>query len=308
MSQTARRTIVFADLRGSTGLFESLGNVVAARQVTMLVATLSAVVSQQGGRVVKTLGDGLMAVFDHPEPALAAADTMHAALGRLALRQPGLRRLALQIAMSHGEVVELAGDCLGDGVNVAARLLERAGDDETLATAELVEQLEPDSRERFRALPRMQLRGRQEPVAVLRLAAERFGDTAITAAFEPSQPAPLPGLRLRLSTGRSALDLGPADLPITLGRSNEATLPLASTRVSRTHARIEWLGGAFELVDLSANGSFVRFTPPGSPPGEMLALRRGHCTLHGSGILTLGGPPGAAGTAAVAFVVQRDGD
>jgi adenylate cyclase len=41
----------------------------------------------------------------------------------------------LQVALAHGEVVEMSGDCFGDAVNVAARLLDHAGDNETLITA-----------------------------------------------------------------------------------------------------------------------------------------------------------------------------
>jgi len=54
--------------------------------------------------------------------------------------------------------------------------------------------------------------------------------------------------------------------------------------VSRSHARIDWHGGAFQLTDLSYNGTYVRF----SNDSEIVALRRGTCTLHGSGLIGLG--------------------
>ena len=88
----------------------------------------------------------------------------------------------------------MSGDVFGDAVNVAARLLDHAGDNETLATASVVEQLGEWERSRFRSLDKMQLRGRVEPVHVhLQEAVRRFGDTAATAYGDMLHP----GLRAR---------------------------------------------------------------------------------------------------------------
>ena len=64
-TEIAERTVLFADLRGSTALFERLGNAEATSVITHTVNTLGASVGQRGGQVVKTLGDGLMVVFEH---------------------------------------------------------------------------------------------------------------------------------------------------------------------------------------------------------------------------------------------------
>ena len=74
------------------------------------------------------------------------------------------------------------------------------------------------------------------------------------------------------------------ELPVHLGRAREAEFPVADPRVSRLHARIDWDNQAFVLVDLSSNGTCVRFQ---SAPGE-LTLRRSECVLHGSGEIVLG--------------------
>jgi class 3 adenylate cyclase len=63
MPRILERTVLFADLRGSTGLFERLGNAAASTLVTGAVGLLGECVERGGGHVVKTLGDGLMAVF-----------------------------------------------------------------------------------------------------------------------------------------------------------------------------------------------------------------------------------------------------
>ena len=83
MTQVLERTVLFADLRGSTGMYESLGNTDATAVVTRSVSLLASVVQAHGGQVVKTLGDGLMAVFDAPDASVAAADEMHDAMTRI---------------------------------------------------------------------------------------------------------------------------------------------------------------------------------------------------------------------------------
>ena len=166
MTQIAERTVVFADLRGSTALFETLGNAEATSVVTHCVNALVGPVTDHGGRVIKTLGDGLMAVFITPAAAAAAAAVMHDVLDAIVSRgsergaSSGLRALRLQVALARGEVVEMAGDCYGDAVNVAARLLDHAGDNETLLTHEVLRGLPLEQRARYRSLDRLVLRGR----------------------------------------------------------------------------------------------------------------------------------------------------
>lgn len=284
MTQILQRTVLFADLRGSTALYETLGNAEATTVVTRSVSLIAQIVSTSGGVVVKTLGDGLMAVFSDSNAAVAAADEMHESLDRIVppSGQRNMPVLKLQVGLAHGEVVEMSGDCFGDAVNVAARLLDHAGDNETLATASVVAGLDDDTRERFRSLDKVQLRGRVEPVHVYLLEGRRFGDTAATAYGELLPAAEPEGIRL-VWLDLNRVYAGPS-LPVVLGRSPQVTYCIDDSRVSRSHARIDWHGGAFQLTDLSYNGTYVRF----SNDSEIVSLRRGTCTLHGSGLIGLG--------------------
>ncbi|MEO7056930.1 MAG: adenylate/guanylate cyclase domain-containing protein [Caldimonas sp.] len=311
MTQVHERTVLFADLRGSTSMYETLGNADATAVVTQSVAILARVVETRGGQVVKTLGDGLMAVFEGPPSGVAAADDMHDAMARIGTQGDGMADsrvpavpLKLQVGLAYGEVIEMQGDVFGDAVNIAARLLDHAGDNETLATRSVVELLGEWERSRFRSLGGMQLRGRAEPVEVhLQEAVRRFGDTAATAYGDMLVPAPEPeGIRLvwldvnRIYAG--------ASLPVVLGRSPQATYIIDDNRVSRSHARVDWHGGTFQLVDLSYNGTYVRFD---NDP-EIISLRRGACTLHGSGVIGLGTPPSEPLSPCVRFEVMKFAD
>ena len=145
MPQTVTCTVLFADLRGSTSLYESLGNAEAASVVTQSVALVGRIVEHHSGRVIKTLGDGLMAVFSDthsgsPLPAarravsasLAMALATHEFRSWLAHRfaDRGLPPFAIGVGLHAGEVTlcrlgtvqskEITP--IGDTVNTAARL------------------------------------------------------------------------------------------------------------------------------------------------------------------------------------------
>ncbi len=311
MTRISDRTVLFADLRGSTGLFESLGNAEATSVVTHCVNALGTPVDGHQGHVVKTLGDGLMAVFDEPAQAVAAGIQMHDVLEAIASRagergaSSGLRALRLQVAMARGEVVEMSGDCFGDAVNVAARLLDHAGDNETLITQDVMQGLAQEMQSRFRSLDKLVLRGRVEPVQVHVLGGRRgggfdpaatlFGGDITASVAEPDG--------LRLIWGGQHRVFASEQMPVVLGRSPQSAFCVDDSRVSRSHARLDWHGGSFQLTDLSYNGTYVRFND-----GEIVSLRRGSCTLHGSGSIGLGSSPSDPASACVSFDVIRFAD
>jgi class 3 adenylate cyclase len=305
MSTIHRRAVLFADLRGSTALYESIGNARASEIVTETVDAIARRVPAAGGTLVKTLGDGLMAVFPSALSAIDAADQMHVELDRLTRKRnerpnrPAVARLQLQVCVAFGETVEVGGDYFGDAVNVAARLMDHAGDNETLVTAELLRALPAEQRSLFRSLDRVRLRGRLEPVELF-LLSRRGVDTAPT----------LVGVNLGLLPGPQAVVLswGGVErrfdgdhLPVIVGRAITADFMIDDARVSRAHCRIDVIGATLQLSDLSINGTFVRF----ASEDEVLSLRRGSCTLHGSGEVGLSGSPEDPGVAVMRFEVQQ---
>jgi adenylate cyclase len=308
MTHIRERTVLFADLRGSTGLFETLGNAEATSLVTHTVGLIAQVVDECKGRLVKTLGDGLMAVFESPNDGVQAAIRMHEMLERVVARgkiqgaSPGLRALRMQVALARGEVVEMNGDCFGDAVNVAARLLNHAGDNETLITAEVLTGLPTAKKLRFRSLDLIAIRGRAEPVHVHVLDQAIQGDVAATQFGEIQHAVEPDGIRLVWQDLDRVFDID--NMPIILGRSVQATYCITDARVSRSHARIDWHAGSFSITDLSYNGTFVRF----GSSGDVVSLKRGSCTLHGGGAIGLGSPPVDITSPIVSFEVLHFAD
>jgi class 3 adenylate cyclase len=277
-------TVVFADLVGSTSLFERLGDETASRFVTQLVGVLSEIFGQHGGRVVKVLGDGLFVVFQKEGEALAACVQVQNHLLEKQIRPGGTGApVEMQIGIDSGEVVEIEGDCFGDTVNSAARLADLAGASQILTTEHVWQAIFPVQRAALRSMGPMYLRGKAEANTVYRVEwqAGRDGDATMIGR---SMATPQREDYLELSFGDSTLRLDAKTGKVSVGRSSDAMLQVNDPRVSRLHATLEWRGGQFVLADASSFGTWVYL----GNQSEAMVLRRTECTLVGSGHIVPG--------------------
>lgn len=288
MKQTVR-TVVFADLMGSTGLFESAGNVAATQIVTDCTHTLGRHLARAGGHVVKYLGDGVLVLFDDAVAAVEAAAHMPELLQEFV--PPGAMRSALGVktGIERGAIVEHDGDCYGDAVNVAARLSDRAQAGEVLIGESVFACMPEALRVACHSLDRISIKGKAEPMRVWRIDWARTAETTLTSVlgFQDLIEGARAELRLDIDRLGQHLELHPADGPLIIGRGEGAGFAIEDLRVSRRHARVEWTGGRCVLTDFSSNGTWVRYT--GSP--SVVMLRRDSCTLYGEGEIGLGAAP-----------------
>lgn len=277
-------TVVFADIVGSTSLFERLGDEAASRFVTQLVSMLSEIFGQHQGRVVKVLGDGLFVLFQHEGAALAACIQVQNHLLEKQIR-PGDSGtpVELQIGIDSGEVVEIDGDCFGDTVNSAARLADLAGASQILTTENVWKAIFPVQRAALRSMGPMYLRGKTESSHVYRVEWQAGRDGEATMIGR-STIAPRREEVLELSFGDGKLRLDAQAGKISLGRSADAALKVNDPRVSRLHATLEWRGGQFVLADASSFGTWVYL----GNQNDAVVLRRTECCLVGNGQIVLG--------------------
>ena len=276
--------VVFADLVDSTAMFQRLGDEAATRFLGELVGMMSQVFEQQQGRVVKLLGDGVLAVFAQPGNALAACIGIQKRLLDRPMVPGGTGAPAqVQMGVESGEVVELDGDCFGDAVNSAARLADLAGAAQILTTRNVWSALVPMQRSSLRNLGPMHLRGRAEASHVYRVKwqVSREGDSTLMGLSMAADPSPL---ALRLTAGEQVAQLHPGGSKVSIGRGGDATLVLNDPRVSRMHATVEWRGGHFVLSDASSFGTWVYL----GNQGEAVVLRRTDCYLIGTGQIVAG--------------------
>ena len=287
----AEVTVVFADLTGSTGVFEVLGNAKATQLVTRLTDWIGKVCTAKNGQVVKNLGDGVLMVFTRNEDALEAVIEMQRSHTERIKTWPESTRMRLQVGMAYGEVIEQDSDFFGDAVNLASRLSDLSGPEQILGSDSVVDQLPADSQVRFRSLGAMDIRGRNEACMVYQIEwqndilTEFFTVPAGLTASPFTRTVPLAGT-LKLSWLDVETSFVSTDLPIYLGRVAEAHFVVSDPRVSRLHAKISWQAGKFHLEDVSSYGTWVRFA--GS--SAVVALRRQEAVLLVEGEIALGAP------------------
>lgn len=283
-------TVVFTDLHGSTAVFESLGNVRATERVTQITNWIGNQCEAFGGRVVKTLGDGVLALFSDGESAVKAVVDLQRQHSKLVATADVA--MPIRIGIASGEVEIVDGDCYGDAVNVAARLCDLSSPGQIWANAASLSSVNESPGVTFRILGPINIRGRAEPCTVYQIewredAASDFltmqGD--IDPVYASGQVDAL-GREIELTCLGVSKRFKSFELPVSIGRVRTVDFMVDDPRVSRTHARLEWRNGSVVLVDVSSYGSWVRFV---GANGSDLLLRRDECVLHGQGEFALGG-------------------
>lgn len=265
-------TVIFADISGSTLLCAVRGDETAYRLVSMCLTILEGEVQRFGGRVIKRVGDAILAVFEHAEPAVRAAHGM-----QLALEAPGnevhAEGVRVRVGVATGTAVLDAGDIYGDVVNVAARLTSLAGADEVFLAGETFEGLPTDMRDGIQVIDQLALRGRPDWVLVYRYLWKQEGATVSTNVRPRGYTA-----ALELTYGAEKFQLGPTRPKLTVGRDPENDISIDETVVSRRHCEVVLRGDKFLLVDRSTNGTWVL-----TDGGDVFRVTREEITLAGSG-------------------------
>jgi len=197
----ATMTVLFCDVVGSTELRTRLGDDAADVINATLTAALSAAVEDAGGTVVKTLGDGLMAVFGSTVAAAVTGGELQRCTWRIARRDPSIS-LQLRVGMSVGEVSEQDGDWHGTPAVEAARLCAAAEPGQVLA-ADVVRVLSGSRGAlRFEPIGDLTLKGLAEPLPTVSISwdpptEDDEADSALVAF-----PAALDSARRQVFVGR----------------------------------------------------------------------------------------------------------
>jgi class 3 adenylate cyclase len=135
-------TFLFTDLKGSTALYERVGDLVAYDIVRQHFGVLHDIVSAETGAVVKTIGDAVMATFSTPDRALAAALRMREAMAHINAERKN-EDLLLKIGIHEGPCLAVtlnnSQDYFGQTVNIAARVQGLASSRAIFATKPVVE-------------------------------------------------------------------------------------------------------------------------------------------------------------------------
>ena len=272
--------VMFADISGSTGLYESLGDARAHRVVAATLQIMTGAVQACGGRMIKTVGDALLCAYPSADDGARGAIAIQKALQGLQ-QVPDAGRVAVRIGFNCGPVVEAGGDVFGDSVNVAARLVHLARPQQILTTATCVEQLSPVYRTKARELQLIGVRGRDSYVPVWELP-WRPEEDQTQRVLSPVRQA-RGGSLLRFEFRGRTWELWREGDVLTMGRDESNQVRLDGHLASRDHARIIVRNGKFVLIDHSTNGTYL--LPDG---GASVAMMHEEYVLSGGGKISFG--------------------
>ena len=274
-------TIMFADIVGSTRLYEIMGDEVAEKLVTTTLKQLSGIVSKSHGVIIKTGGDDVMCSFSNVENALNAARDMHLFLAQRTAPSKDYK-IAIRIGAHTGPVIESEGDLFGDAVNLAARVAALARGGKTLVTGYTVEQLSEVTRKRCQRLTNTTVKGKELPIDIYDVVWEQTDELTRIVGNEVAN-ALQSLLTIRYDDNVIRLSAN-AVTSASVGRGQDCDLIIPSQQASREHCKIECNRGKYMFVDNSANGSYINHNQT-----EMF-FHQERVPLIGEGFISLGEP------------------
>ena len=283
MSQSRPQTILFADVAGSTRLFETKGDVEARRLTSSVLDALSIVCAQYGGRVIKTIGDEIMCTIPNALDGVLAARDMQ----RKMARDINFVRdnLAVRIGLHHGNALEENGDVYGDAVNTAARMTSLAKREQIVTTAATINGIASGAPE-TRGLGRARVSGKLLPIEIVDVVwqEDTSGMTMVQSAIRIGDAvAAHAGGKLTLRHRGALIVLDENSEPFMMGREATNNLVVEADWVSRTHAQIEYKRGHFMIADRSTNATYVCI---GQDPE--LRVHRDELHLRKTGSISMG--------------------
>jgi class 3 adenylate cyclase len=290
-------TVLFADIADSTNLYTVLGDLPGREIVAQALRLMEAIIEEAGGRVIKTLGDEIMAMFDAAPQGAQAAVTMQERISdERAMTQPPL---AIRVGMHTGLALLEDGDVYGDVVNTAARITSLAKPEQILATEDTVEALGDDWHERIHDLGPHTIRGKRGAIDLHEVVWSHADMTVMISPLRQPGDSAHRGPVLTLECGVGRCTIGGDKPRCTIGRSSRNDLVVPDHFASRLHVEVEYRFGRFILTDRSTNGTYVQ-----PENGAEVFVRRDRLTLRDKGEIGLGRSP-AASDAAIRFQIER---
>jgi adenylate cyclase len=289
--------ILFADISGSTALYDKYGNEQALLLVTRTLDILTREMALRRGTLIKTIGDEIMCIFPDGITAFEAACSMQQAIEDQ--RPGGEQPIYVRIGLHFGEVILEGGDAYGDTVNIAARVTAITRARQIMTTQAVVDMLPEKYRIQARPVMRTGFRGKAETTKVFQVSWEREDTTRTRIGMSAFRKPTGTRNELVLRYHEQVITLNEQLKSIVLGRGDDCDLMIRNILASRQHARIEYNFGKFLLIDHSVNGTYIRFSD-----NQVILLSHQQIVLHGAGTISLGQPFSESPTEVIEYIVQ----
>ena len=282
MSQSVEKlAILFADICGSTALYENLGDDLARKMIARCINTMTGKIPDYQGTLIKTIGDEIMVTFPSAEAAFHASCAMQIAVenDRALESNP----LNIRIGFNYGEVIKESGDVFGNTVNVAARVAAITRASQIMTTRMVFDALPPDLRDRMRPIMRAEFKGKQELQEIYVVIYEH-NDTEKTRFGMPAyRKFPDKHDEMMLRYRGQSLSVNKERRSVALGRGENCDIVVQNDFASRLHIHIEFRFGKFFIIDQSTNGTYVCFSD-----GKVAHITGEEISLKKNGTISLG--------------------
>lgn len=301
MGKDIELAILFADVVGSTRIYEVMGDLRARDMVLTCVEIMRSATEQNHGTVIKTIGDEIMATFPTANDALNAASRMqHDIRIHSELKVEG-QPIAIRIGGHFGPVVLENRDIFGAAVHTANRMTSQAKAGQIMVTSAMVERLAPEWKSAVRQIDVQTLKGKTSEDELFEVLWQKEDATSMLPAIALGNAVKqrvARRLRVRFQGQELLVDDNRGN--ISIGRAEENDIIVKGNLISRLHARIEFNRNKFLLIDQSTNGTFVT-----TKEGEEAFVRRDSMQLKGEGLIGFGRVPEANSTLTVKYVCEE---
>jgi len=287
---------MFADVAGSTKLYEDVGDDKARAMISHTIETMTKSTQAMRGRVIKTIGDEIMCVFvDADSTVRAAYDIQETVSNDFSFG----RALSIHIGAHFGPaILESDGDIFGDAVNVAARMAGIAKAGQIIITEDTVARLNDELKADTREFDRAPVKGKKEPMIIYEAMWAQEDVTRMAAPNLMAAAAPQ-SVKMKLRWRDKQQELTESSGVTVIGRGDQSDFVVDDKLASRMHARVEVRRGKFVVIDQSTNGTFVR-----TNDGREVYLRREELPLTGAGCFSLGSPVSAENAELIYYIVE----
>ncbi|MBF0192145.1 MAG: adenylate/guanylate cyclase domain-containing protein [Magnetococcales bacterium] len=281
MRENAKLAIMFADIAGSTKLYETIGDAKAREITSRCIELLGGITKSHGGQVVKTIGDEVMCTFPSADAAAEASVQMQEDVAAQAIRWG--TALKIRVGFHFGDVIKENNDVFGDAVNLAARMAAQAKGDQIITTGDTLEVMSPHLRMDSRMLITTTVKGKSKPIQIVELTWGEEEELTVMGGLSPAIVAPKTTPSMVVSFNDEKVILSETQSVVSFGRGSTNTFVVPDNMSSRVHSRVEYRRGKIYLVDQSTNGTYVM-----NAKGQQTFVHRDELPIEGSGVIGLG--------------------
>ncbi|MDH3273686.1 MAG: FHA domain-containing protein [Gammaproteobacteria bacterium] len=296
MAKDLEVAIVFADVVGSTQLYDKFGDTKASETVALCLDVMKDATYQFNGTVIKTIGDEVMSTFSNVADAMSAAVAMQSRIS-VDTNKDDRIPVSIRIGCHFGPVVQEQNDIFGAAVHTANRMTSQAKARQIVISGGTVDRMDPELRKQTRQIDVATVRGKIDEVALYEFLWNPEEATSMLPTIEWESKAKK-AARLILEFRDQVVEVNDQRKSVILGRAEDNDLIIKGNLISRIHAKVEMRRGKFVLVDQSTNGTFVQ-----TVKGEETFIRRDSAEIRGEGTIGLGRVESPGASLAIHFKI-----